>query len=81
MRVLQAPCREVGVMLGGIQAAVSQQFLHRIDVRSAIQEVRGERVPDDVRATLGERARLCNVVIHTPVNKGRIELSATVGDD
>ena len=53
MRVLQALGGEVGIMLGGIQTAVSQQFLHRIDVRSAIQKVRGERVPDDVRAALG----------------------------
>ena len=69
MRVLQAPRRDVGVVLGCIQAAVPEQFLHCVDVRPTVQEVRGERMPDDVRAALAKRARLRNIMIYAAIDK------------
>jgi hypothetical protein len=48
--VVQVGFREVGVDLGGGEAAVPEQSLDDADVRAALQEVRGESVPVIPRA-------------------------------
>lgn len=42
--------RDVGIDLGGGQAAVPEDFLHRAQIGSAVQQVRGRRMPERVRA-------------------------------
>ena len=49
--------REVRVHLGRRQRLVSQQLLHRPEVRAVVQQVRGEAVPERVRADV--RVQLC----------------------
>ena len=66
------------VVLGGIQTAVSEQLLHCIDVRSTVQKMCGERMPDDVRAALAKRARLRNIMVDAAVNKSRVQFATTV---
>ena len=45
--------RNMGVDLGGGQAAVAQDFLHRAEVGAAVEQVRGGGVPEGVRSCGG----------------------------
>lgn len=77
--VLQPLSADVGIVLCRIQTAVTKQLFHCIDVRPSVQEVGGERMPDDVWAALVQRARLRNIVVNPAVNKRWIELSTAIG--
>ena len=42
------PVADVGVELGRRQVGMAQEFLHRAEVGAALQQVRGEGVPEQV---------------------------------
>ena len=48
---------QVGVALGGAQAGVAEEFLDGAEIHAPAQEVRGEAVPEGVRAHLGPQRR------------------------
>src|SRR5205807_2385143 len=60
--VAQAVGGHVGVNLRGAQAAVAEQLLHAADVGPAVEQVRGEAVPQAVRAGARVEARLGQVL-------------------
>ena len=53
----QAVAVDVGVLLRRADAGVAEQFLHRAQVGAAGEQVRGEAVPQRVRADLGVAGR------------------------
>ena len=69
----------MGVDLGGGQAAVAQDFLHRAEVGPAVEQVRGGGVPEGVRSGGGgvpqglpaSRGRRCGPAAGRPVCRGR----------
>src|SRR5262249_21679757 len=44
---------DMGVMLRGTNVGVAEQFLHHAQIRSTRQKMRGETVPQGMRASLG----------------------------
>ena len=54
---LEAVAIDVGVVLRRADVGVAEQFLHRAQVGAAGEQVRGEAVPQRVRADLGVAGR------------------------
>ncbi len=70
-----SPIEDVCVDLGSLHAGMTQQFLHGSNVVSRFQQVRGERVPEDVRCH-GLRQTCSNRRhAHRPLNDRRMHVN------
>src|SRR6266568_4794955 len=66
--VLQALGAHMGVNLGSGQAAVAEQLLHAADVGSGVEQMRGEAVPQRVRAGARIKPGECEVLFQQPAD-------------
>src|SRR5437899_7721104 len=49
VQLASAPVGYVGVELGGREIGVPEHLLHAAQIRAALEQMRGERVPEEVR--------------------------------
>ena len=59
---------EMGILLRRVERRVAQQFLNHSQIRAFIEQVRGERVPQRVRANSARRQPAgigCDEPLHT----------------
>ena len=63
--------RSRGCSAGGAEPRVAEQFLDRAQVGAALEQVRGKRVPQRVRADAEARAAQRDVAAHQPMHAAR----------
>src|SRR5688500_14336140 len=59
--LLEARACDVGVDLGRRDIRVAEHHLDRAEVRAMLEQVRGERMPEDVRGDVGADPRFARV--------------------
>ena len=62
---------EMRVALGRADTGVAEQFLDGTEVGAGLQQVRGERVPQRMRADPSDERGLADVTPHDPVDAPR----------
>ena len=81
IRVSNSTTREVRVHLGAGQRLMTEQFLHGTKICAVVQEMRGETVPDGVRADLGVESDLFEVLRDLPTNRSAAQTAAMLVDE
>ena len=73
----QATDVEVGVTLCGREPRVSQEFLNRAQIGTRLEQMRGERVSERVRADPLRDRRLPDIASDDPIDAARGQSPAT----
>src|ERR1041384_4774599 len=76
VNTLEPVHRYVRIELRGRQALVPEKLLDRAKVRAPVQQVRGKRVPEKVRAFLRDIRNKSDILARDPVHRSRIDAFA-----
>src|SRR6266404_431613 len=78
VRVLHSLRGQVRVDLRGAQRLMAQQLLHAAEVRAVVEQVRGEAMPQRVRADRRVQADLLEVLVELAADRARAEAAAVL---